>query len=65
MLLDMATSKWAIYLVNDAWQRVTGISQEMAAGSHFWDLFEPPPPPQVRAERTLACKRARLPALPA
>lgn len=47
MLVDMATPKWSIYLVNDAWQRVTGISQEMAMGSHFWDLFEPPLPAQV------------------
>lgn len=47
MLLDMATPKWVIHLVNDAWQRATGISQEMAAGSHFWDLFEPPAPAQV------------------
>eukprot|EP00879_Flechtneria_rotunda_P005240 GHRR01005525.1.p1 GENE.GHRR01005525.1~~GHRR01005525.1.p1 ORF type:complete len:858 (+),score=281.24 GHRR01005525.1:849-3422(+) len=49
MLCDMATPKWSIYLVNDAWQRVTGISQELAAGSHFWDLLEPPAPAQVQA----------------
>lgn len=48
MLLDMATPKWSIFLVNDAWQKVTGISQELAVGSHFWDLFEPPLPAQVR-----------------
>lgn len=48
MLVDMATPKWSIYLVNDAWQKVTSISQEMAVGSHFWDLFEPPLPAQVR-----------------
>jgi hypothetical protein len=47
MLCDMATPKWAIYLVNDAWHRTTGISHEMAAGGHFWDLFEPPAPAQV------------------
>jgi PAS domain-containing protein len=47
MLLDMATPKWSIFLVNDAWQKVTGISQELAVGSHFWDLFEPPLPAQV------------------
>lgn len=49
MLVDMASPKWSIYLVNDAWQKVTGISQELAVGSHFWDLFEPPLPAQVRA----------------
>lgn len=48
MLVDMATPKWSIFLVNDAWQQVTGISQELAVGSHFWDLFEPPLPAQVR-----------------
>jgi PAS domain-containing protein len=48
MLLDMATPKWSIFLVNDAWQKVTGITQELAVGSHFWDLFEPPLPAQVR-----------------
>jgi hypothetical protein len=48
MLVDMASPKWSIYLVNDAWQKVTGISQEMAVGSHFWDLFEAPLPAQVR-----------------
>jgi hypothetical protein len=48
MLCDMATAKWAIYLVNEAWHRTTGISHEMAAGGHFWDLFEPPAPAQVR-----------------
>lgn len=48
MLLDMSVPKWAIHLVNDAWQKVTGVSQEMAAGGHFWDLFEPPAPAQVR-----------------
>jgi hypothetical protein len=53
MLCDMGAPKWAIHLVNDAWQRVTGISQELAVGSHFWDLFEPPPAPQV-------CARARV-----
>ena len=47
MLVDMASPKWSIYLVNDAWQKVTGISQEMAVGSHFWDLFEAPLPAQV------------------
>lgn len=47
MLCDMAMPKWPIYLVNDAWQRATGVSQEMAAGGHFWDLFEPLPPAQV------------------
>lgn len=47
MLCDMATPKWAIYLVNDAWHRTTGISQEMAAGGHFWDLFEAPAPAQA------------------
>jgi PAS domain-containing protein len=50
MLLDMATPKWSIFLVNDAWQKVTGITQELAVGSHFWDLFEPPLPAQVRKE---------------
>jgi hypothetical protein len=50
MLCDMATSKWAIYLVNDAWHKTTGISQEMAAGGHFWDLFEPPAPAQVQLQ---------------
>jgi PAS domain-containing protein len=48
MLLDASTPKWAIHLVNDAWQRTTGISQELAAGVNFWDLFEPPAPAQVR-----------------
>jgi hypothetical protein len=47
MLVDMASPKWSIYLVNDAWQKVAGISQEMAVGSHFWDLFEAPLPAQV------------------
>jgi hypothetical protein len=56
MLCDMATSKWAIYLVNDAWHRTTGISQEMAAGGHFWDLFEPPAPAQVKEPlQVVAC----------
>jgi hypothetical protein len=50
MLCDMATHKWAIYLVNDAWHRTTGISHEMAAGGHFWDLFEPPAPAQVSSQ---------------
>eukprot|EP00882_Tetradesmus_deserticola_P009289 GHRQ01009800.1.p1 GENE.GHRQ01009800.1~~GHRQ01009800.1.p1 ORF type:complete len:518 (+),score=202.99 GHRQ01009800.1:1172-2725(+) len=58
MLCDMATPKWAIYLVNDAWHRTTGISQEMAAGGHFWDLFEPPAPAQVQAYR-LAVEQRR------
>jgi hypothetical protein len=43
----MASPKWSIFLVNDSWQKVTGISQEMAMGSHFWDLFEAPLPAQV------------------
>eukprot|EP00775_Hariotina_reticulata_P003798 gene3798-4055_t len=45
----MANPKWSIHLVNDAWQRITGIGEEMAAGSHFWDLFEAPAPAQVQA----------------
>lgn len=57
MLCDMASPKWAIHLVNDAWQRVTGISQDLAVGSHFWDLFEPPPPAQVRAKKGTALNR--------
>jgi PAS domain-containing protein len=47
MLLDMSTPKWSIHLVNEAWHRITGVGQEMAAGSRFWDLFEAPPPAQV------------------
>ncbi|WIA41989.1 hypothetical protein OEZ86_009290 [Tetradesmus obliquus] len=58
MLCDMATAKWAIYLVNEAWHRTTGISHEMAAGGHFWDLFEPPAPAQVQAYR-LAVEQRR------
>eukprot|EP00878_Enallax_costatus_P013965 GHUV01014604.1.p1 GENE.GHUV01014604.1~~GHUV01014604.1.p1 ORF type:complete len:586 (+),score=141.50 GHUV01014604.1:545-2302(+) len=58
MLLDMATPKWAVYLVNDAWPKVTGVSRDLAAGGHFWDLFEPPAPAQVQAYR-LAVEQRR------
>jgi hypothetical protein len=63
MLVDMASPKWAIFLVNGAWQKVTGISQEMAVGSHFWDLFEPPVPAQVRVHVAI-CLVWHVPALP-
>ncbi len=55
MLVDMAAPKWTIFLVNDAWQKVTGISQELAVGSHFWDLFEAPLPAQVRGVTAHTC----------
>jgi hypothetical protein len=30
MLLDMAVPKWSILLVNDAWQRMMGVTRELA-----------------------------------
>lgn len=51
MLCDMSSPKWPILLVNEAWQKATGIGQELAIGSHFWDLFDPPPVKQVEAHR--------------
>jgi len=48
MLLDACAPRWSIQLVNDAWQRTTGLSSSLAAGANFWDLFEPPPLPQLQ-----------------
>ncbi|KAI8471136.1 MAG: kinase-like domain-containing protein [Monoraphidium minutum] len=66
MLVDASSPKWQIMLVNDAWQRATGISSNLAAGANFWDLFEAPPMAQLQARdvrapplhRPQACKLA-------
>lgn len=73
MLVDAHTPKWSISLVNNAWQRATGLSASLAAGAHFWDLFEAPPVPQLQACRLAVEQRrnfelrvpcARTPPLP-
>ena len=60
MLLDAASpaGKWPVLLANDAWCRATGVPREMAAGAHFWDLFEPPEPAQRQAV-ALAAEQGR------
>jgi serine/threonine protein kinase/PAS domain-containing protein len=60
MLLDASSpaGKWPVLLANDAWSKATGVAGEMAAGAHFWDLFEPPEPAQ-RTAVELAVEQGR------